>query len=68
MALYKPGNRIGCINPNHGFSELLIIEVISKKRRGKEAREYYRCKIPNGEVTIPVSAEDNYQLLDDKKK
>lgn len=68
MAKFKPGTRISCINPNHGFSELLIVEVFSKKRRGQEPREYYRCKISNGEVTIPVSAEDNYELYKEKRR
>lgn len=43
----------------HGFEDAKVIGILEIK-----GRMYYRLKIMNGTATIPVTAEDNYELLE----
>lgn len=55
MAKYKKGDRIGCILPQTGVEEGVIIRI--DKDTGK-----YVVKIPNGIAYVPISVEDMYEL------
>lgn len=57
MAKYKKGDRIGCILPQTGVEEGVVIRI--DKNTGK-----YVLKIPNGIAYVPIKVEDMYQLID----
>lgn len=45
-----------------GFERATVTGVIEQK-----GRQYYTLKIMNGTATIPVSAEINYKIFENKK-
>lgn len=66
MAKFKSGDVIVSTIPNHGFDELTVIEIITKKLPKGKTKDCYRCKITNGEALLPVTAESAYKLKNSK--
>ena len=63
MARFKAGDRLRSKKFYQGFEQLTVIGIVTKKYPKGKTKECYVCKIPNGEVHLPVSAEDNYELI-----
>ena len=59
---FKAGDTIVVDEYGNGFDKATVTGVI--KQNGKQ---YYTLKIMNGTATIPVSAEVNYKIFENKK-
>lgn len=56
---FKKGDNITVAEYGLGFEKATVLGVI--KQNGKQ---YYSLKIVNGTATIPVTAENNYKILE----
>ena len=59
---FKAGDKIVVDQYGRGFEEAIVTGVIEQK-----GKQYYTLKIMNGTATIPISAEVNYKISEDKK-
>ena len=56
---FNVGDVISPLMDYHGFEDAKVIGILEIK-----GRMHYRLRIMNGTATIPVTAEDNYELLE----
>ena len=59
---FEVGDNIVVDEYGRGFDMATVTGVIEKK-----GKQYYTLKIMNGTATIPISAEVNYKIFEDKK-
>lgn len=55
MAKFKKGDKVGCILPQTGVEEGVVIRIDKDKKK-------YILKIPNGLAYVPIGVEDMYEL------
>ena len=60
---FKKGDKITVTEFGRGFENVTVKNIIEEK-----GRQYYVLKIINGTATIPISAEVNYELVEEKNK
>ena len=59
---FKAGDTIVVNEYGNGFDKATVTGVIEKN-----GKQYYTLKIMNGTATIPISAEINYKIFENKK-
>jgi RNA polymerase-interacting CarD/CdnL/TRCF family regulator len=60
---FKKGDMITVTSYGIGFENVVVRNIINQ-----DGKQYYVLKIVNGTVTIPVSAECNYELCNGNSK
>ena len=68
MAKFKSGDEIKCIIPGRGFESATVLDICTEKVSKDSFRKMYLLKIMCGTATIPIEAEENYQLKKAKKQ
>ena len=63
MSKFKKGQIIQAIVPGTGLEKATVLDTYTETKGRHKGKEMYRLKIMNGIATIPVSVEDNYQIL-----
>ena len=59
---FEVGDNIVVDEYGKGFEKATVTGVIEQN-----GKQYYTLKIMNGTATIPISAEVNYKIFEDKK-
>ena len=59
---FEVGDNIVVDEYGRGFEKATVTGVIEQN-----GKQYYTLKIMNGTATIPISAEVNYKIFEDKK-
>lgn len=59
---FKSGDILTVTEYGRGFDMATVTGVIEKN-----GKQYYTLKIMNGTATIPISAEINYKIFENKK-
>jgi ethanolamine transporter EutH len=59
---FNVGDNIMVTEFGKGFEKAIVIGVIEQN-----GRQYYKLSIVNGTATIPISAEVNYKIVNEKK-
>ena len=62
MTKFKVGDKIECLVKGRGFEEATVMKIYTKQDGKFKGEKMYLFKIPCGTATVPVSAEDNYQI------
>lgn len=60
--MFKRGDHIEAIVPGRGFEKATVLGIFTSKKGKFEGRLMYFLKILCGTASIPVSAQDCYQL------
>ena len=66
MSKFKAFDKITAIERGRGFEEATVLNIFTAKKGRFKGREMYYVKIMNGTATIPISAEENYELVNKK--
>ena len=64
---FKKGDSITAIIPGRGFENATVLGICTEKVSNDRFRKMYLLKIMCGTATIPIEAEENYQLKKVKK-
>ena len=62
MSKFKIGDKIKVSEYGRGFEQATVLNIYTEKKGRLKGKEMYLLKIVCGTATIPVSAEDNYEL------
>lgn len=57
---FKKGDHVTVTDFGRGFADAIVTGIVEEN-----GKQYYSLKIMNGTATIPISAEVNYELVDD---
>ena len=62
MSKFKIGDKIKVSEYGRGFEQATVLNIYTEKKGKHKGKEMYLLKIMCGIATVPIAAEDNYEL------